>query len=158
MGSKDGGGGGKGGGRGGGGGGSKGGGGGGKGGGGSAKGGGGSTKGSGGGSGKSEGGSGSMKASGGDDSYILRAGFMAMKRKRMKLIISEMIAAMTLSWTNAKQLNDHAYIFCFSLNYAYDDHDFDGLNYMHMGAGKTWYGVPRDAAVVFEKYLTRCKS
>ncbi|PWA53050.1 jmjC domain, JmjN domain, Zinc finger, C2H2-like protein [Artemisia annua] len=31
-----------------------------------------------------------------------------------------------------------------------EDHDFHSLNYMHMGAGKTWYGVPRDAAVAFE--------
>ncbi|GJS36966.1 hypothetical protein Tco_0535348 [Tanacetum coccineum] len=38
------------------------------------------------------------------------------------------------------------------------DHDFDGLNYMHMGAGKTWYGVPRDVAVAFERHLTHYKS
>ncbi|GJR64104.1 hypothetical protein Tco_0010169 [Tanacetum coccineum] len=65
--------------------------------------------------------------------------------------------AMTLSWTNAKQLKNHTDSFCsslcdfqldfISLDYVYDD--FDGLNYMHMGAGKTWYGVPRDAAVAF---------
>nr|GEV02974.1 chaperonin like [Tanacetum cinerariifolium] len=43
-----------------------------------------------------------------------------------------------------------------SLDYAYDD--FDGLNYMHLGAGKTWYGVSRDAAVAFVRYLSHCKS
>ncbi|PWA36046.1 hypothetical protein CTI12_AA603860 [Artemisia annua] len=39
-----------------------------------------------------------------------------------------------------------------TVEYANDmpDHDFHSLNYMHMGAGKTWYGVPRDAAVAFE--------
>lgn len=31
-----------------------------------------------------------------------------------------------------------------------EDHDFHSLNYMHFGAGKTWYGVPKDAAVAFE--------
>ena len=31
-----------------------------------------------------------------------------------------------------------------------EDHDFHSLNYMHMGASKTWYGVPKDAAVAFE--------
>ncbi|KAI3512844.1 hypothetical protein L1887_20164 [Cichorium endivia] len=31
-----------------------------------------------------------------------------------------------------------------------EDHDFHSLNYMHMGAAKTWYGVPMDAAVAFE--------
>ncbi|KAL8232261.1 hypothetical protein R6Q57_002039 [Mikania cordata] len=35
-----------------------------------------------------------------------------------------------------------------------EDHDFHSLNYMHMGAGKTWYGVPRDAAVAFEDVIT----
>lgn len=34
-----------------------------------------------------------------------------------------------------------------------EDHDFHSLNYMHMGAGKTWYGVPRDAAVAFEDVI-----
>ncbi|CAI9267283.1 unnamed protein product [Lactuca saligna] len=31
-----------------------------------------------------------------------------------------------------------------------EDHDLHSLNYMHMGASKTWYGVPMDAAVAFE--------
>uniref|UniRef100_A0A0D9V9A0 JmjC domain-containing protein n=1 Tax=Leersia perrieri TaxID=77586 RepID=A0A0D9V9A0_9ORYZ len=31
-----------------------------------------------------------------------------------------------------------------------EDHDLHSLNYMHLGAGKTWYGVPRDAALAFE--------
>ncbi|KAI3522431.1 hypothetical protein L1887_00184 [Cichorium endivia] len=35
-----------------------------------------------------------------------------------------------------------------------EDHDFHSLNYMHMGAAKTWYGVPRDAAVAFEDVIT----
>ncbi|XP_024972976.1 lysine-specific demethylase REF6-like [Cynara cardunculus var. scolymus] len=34
-----------------------------------------------------------------------------------------------------------------------EDHEFHSLNYMHMGAGKTWYGVPKDAAVVFEDVI-----
>ncbi|XP_076901236.1 lysine-specific demethylase JMJ705-like [Bidens hawaiensis] len=34
-----------------------------------------------------------------------------------------------------------------------EDHDFHSLNYMHMGAGKTWYGVPRDASVAFEDVI-----
>lgn len=34
-----------------------------------------------------------------------------------------------------------------------EDHDFHSLNYMHMGAAKTWYGVPRDAAVAFEDVI-----
>ncbi|KAI6675448.1 hypothetical protein NL676_003354 [Syzygium grande] len=34
-----------------------------------------------------------------------------------------------------------------------EDHDLHSLNYMHMGAGKTWYGVPRDAAVAFEEVV-----
>lgn len=34
-----------------------------------------------------------------------------------------------------------------------EDHDFHSLNYLHMGAGKTWYGVPRDAAVAFEEVV-----
>ncbi|GKA54446.1 hypothetical protein Tco_0753395 [Tanacetum coccineum] len=29
---------------------------------------------------------------------------------------------------------------------------------MHMEAGKTWYGMPRDAAVAFVRYLSHCKS
>jgi len=31
-----------------------------------------------------------------------------------------------------------------------EDHELHSLNYLHMGAGKTWYGVPRDAAPAFE--------
>jgi hypothetical protein len=31
-----------------------------------------------------------------------------------------------------------------------EDHDLHSLNYMHYGAPKTWYGVPRDAALAFE--------
>lgn len=31
-----------------------------------------------------------------------------------------------------------------------EDHDLHSLNYLHMGAPKTWYGVPKDAAVAFE--------
>ncbi|GMH16746.1 hypothetical protein Nepgr_018587 [Nepenthes gracilis] len=34
-----------------------------------------------------------------------------------------------------------------------EDHDLHSLNYMHMGAGKTWYGVPRDAAMAFEEVV-----
>ncbi|KAK9119938.1 hypothetical protein Scep_018031 [Stephania cephalantha] len=34
-----------------------------------------------------------------------------------------------------------------------EDHDLHSLNYMHMGAGKTWYGVPRDASVAFEEVI-----
>lgn len=34
-----------------------------------------------------------------------------------------------------------------------EDHDFHSLNYMHTGAGKTWYGVPKDAAVAFEDVI-----
>ncbi|KAL2639263.1 hypothetical protein GLYMA_06G174000v4 [Glycine max] len=34
-----------------------------------------------------------------------------------------------------------------------EDHDLHSLNYLHMGAGKTWYGVPRDAAVAFEEVV-----
>lgn len=34
-----------------------------------------------------------------------------------------------------------------------EDHDLHSLNYLHMGAGKTWYGVPRDAAVAFEEVI-----
>ncbi|XP_057459549.1 lysine-specific demethylase REF6-like [Actinidia eriantha] len=34
-----------------------------------------------------------------------------------------------------------------------EDHDLHSLNYMHMGAGKTWYGVPREAAVAFEEVI-----
>lgn len=34
-----------------------------------------------------------------------------------------------------------------------EDHDLHSLNYLHMGAAKTWYGVPRDAAVAFEEVV-----
>ncbi|PKU64687.1 lysine-specific demethylase JMJ705 [Dendrobium catenatum] len=34
-----------------------------------------------------------------------------------------------------------------------EDHDLHSLNYLHMGAGKTWYGVPRDAALAFEEVV-----
>ncbi|CAN1294222.1 Lysine-specific demethylase REF6 [Linum perenne] len=34
-----------------------------------------------------------------------------------------------------------------------EDHDLHSLNYMHMGAGKTWYGVPKEAAVAFEEVV-----
>ena len=34
-----------------------------------------------------------------------------------------------------------------------EDHDLHSLNYLHVGAGKTWYGVPRDAAVAFEEVV-----
>ncbi|ONK71199.1 uncharacterized protein A4U43_C04F5900 [Asparagus officinalis] len=31
-----------------------------------------------------------------------------------------------------------------------EDHELHSLNYLHLGSGKTWYGVPRDAAIAFE--------
>ncbi|GAB2213354.1 hypothetical protein Drorol1_Dr00021386 [Drosera rotundifolia] len=34
-----------------------------------------------------------------------------------------------------------------------EDHDLHSLNYLHMGAGKTWYGVPRDSALAFEEVI-----
>ncbi|KAF9600302.1 hypothetical protein IFM89_005888 [Coptis chinensis] len=34
-----------------------------------------------------------------------------------------------------------------------EDHDLHSLNYMHMGAAKTWYGVPRDAAFAFQEVV-----
>ncbi|KZV21735.1 hypothetical protein F511_02893 [Dorcoceras hygrometricum] len=34
-----------------------------------------------------------------------------------------------------------------------EDHDFHSLNYLHMGAGKTWYGVPHEAAFAFEDVI-----
>ncbi|ESQ45713.1 hypothetical protein EUTSA_v10010068mg [Eutrema salsugineum] len=34
-----------------------------------------------------------------------------------------------------------------------EDHDLHSLNYLHMGASKTWYGVPKDAAVAFEEVV-----
>ncbi|KAJ4795159.1 Lysine-specific demethylase REF6 [Rhynchospora pubera] len=32
-----------------------------------------------------------------------------------------------------------------------EDHDLHSLNFLHFGAGKTWYGVPRDARLAFEE-------
>ncbi|KAF6165415.1 hypothetical protein GIB67_018859 [Kingdonia uniflora] len=34
-----------------------------------------------------------------------------------------------------------------------EDHDLHSLNYMHLGAGKTWYGVPRDAGIAFTEVV-----
>ncbi|KAL9672816.1 hypothetical protein QQ045_029069 [Rhodiola kirilowii] len=34
-----------------------------------------------------------------------------------------------------------------------EDHDMHSLNYLHIGASKTWYGVPRDAASSFEEVV-----
>lgn len=34
-----------------------------------------------------------------------------------------------------------------------EDHDLHSLNYLHTGAGKTWYGVPRDATLAFEEVV-----
>lgn len=34
-----------------------------------------------------------------------------------------------------------------------EDHDLHSLNYLHMGASKTWYGVPKDAASAFEEVV-----
>jgi len=34
-----------------------------------------------------------------------------------------------------------------------EDHDLHSLNYMHYGAPKTWYAVPRDAALAFEEVV-----
>lgn len=34
-----------------------------------------------------------------------------------------------------------------------EDHDLHSLNYLHMGAAKTWYGVPKDAAMAFEEVV-----
>ncbi|RWW82302.1 hypothetical protein BHE74_00009243 [Ensete ventricosum] len=34
-----------------------------------------------------------------------------------------------------------------------EDHELHSLNYLHMGAGKTWYGVPRDAGLAFEEVV-----
>ncbi|CAA7056466.1 unnamed protein product [Microthlaspi erraticum] len=34
-----------------------------------------------------------------------------------------------------------------------EDHDLHSLNYLHMGAAKTWYGVPKDAALAFEEVV-----
>ncbi|CAK9143493.1 unnamed protein product [Ilex paraguariensis] len=34
-----------------------------------------------------------------------------------------------------------------------EDHDLHSLNYLHTGTGKTWYGVPREAAIAFEEVI-----
>ncbi|KAH7684855.1 [histone H3]-lysine-36 demethylase protein [Dioscorea alata] len=34
-----------------------------------------------------------------------------------------------------------------------EDHDLHSLNYLHFGAGKTWYGVPRDARLALEDVI-----
>uniref|UniRef100_A0A7N0UW97 Lysine-specific demethylase REF6 n=1 Tax=Kalanchoe fedtschenkoi TaxID=63787 RepID=A0A7N0UW97_KALFE len=34
-----------------------------------------------------------------------------------------------------------------------EDHDMHSLNYLHLGASKTWYGVPKDAAAAFEEVV-----
>ena len=34
-----------------------------------------------------------------------------------------------------------------------EDHDLHSLNFLHYGAGKTWYGVPKDAAAAFEEVI-----
>lgn len=34
-----------------------------------------------------------------------------------------------------------------------EDHNLHSLNYLHMGSGKTWYGVPRDASLAFEEVV-----
>ncbi|KAK1570762.1 hypothetical protein Q3G72_006658 [Acer saccharum] len=34
-----------------------------------------------------------------------------------------------------------------------EDHDLHSLNYLHMGASKTWYGVPMEAANAFEEVV-----
>ncbi|CAL9188394.1 unnamed protein product [Musa hybrid cultivar] len=34
-----------------------------------------------------------------------------------------------------------------------EDHELHSLNYLHMGAGKTWYGVPRDGRLAFEEVV-----
>lgn len=34
-----------------------------------------------------------------------------------------------------------------------EDYELHSLNYLHMGTGKTWYGVPRDAALAFEEVV-----
>ncbi|CAN6464389.1 unnamed protein product [Victoria cruziana] len=34
-----------------------------------------------------------------------------------------------------------------------EDHDLHSLNYLHLGAPKTWYGVPREAAFAFEDVI-----
>ncbi|XP_039020190.1 lysine-specific demethylase REF6-like isoform X2 [Hibiscus syriacus] len=45
-----------------------------------------------------------------------------------------------------------AMLFCW-FAWHVEDHDLHSLNYLHMGAGKTWYGVPREAAVAFEEVV-----
>lgn len=34
-----------------------------------------------------------------------------------------------------------------------EDHDLHSMNYLHIGSGKTWYGVPKEAAVAFEEVI-----
>ncbi|CAM8933784.1 unnamed protein product [Rhodiola kirilowii] len=34
-----------------------------------------------------------------------------------------------------------------------EDHDLHSLNYLHLGAAKTWYGVPKQAAAAFEEVV-----
>ncbi|XP_057791470.1 lysine-specific demethylase REF6 [Salvia miltiorrhiza] len=34
-----------------------------------------------------------------------------------------------------------------------EDHDLHSMNYLHLGSGKTWYGVPKEAAVAFEEVI-----
>lgn len=33
------------------------------------------------------------------------------------------------------------------------DHELYGLDYLHMGSGRSWYGVPRDARQAFEEVV-----
>ena len=40
---------------------------------------------------------------------------------------------------------------CNPIHIPLEDHDLHSLNYMHMGASKTWYVVPIDAATTFEE-------
>ena len=34
-----------------------------------------------------------------------------------------------------------------------EDHELYGLDYLHMGSGRSWYGVPRDARQAFEEVV-----
>lgn len=34
-----------------------------------------------------------------------------------------------------------------------EDHELHSLNYSHLGAGKVWYGIPRDARLAFEEVV-----
>ncbi|KAF5198611.1 Lysine-specific demethylase ref6 [Thalictrum thalictroides] len=38
-----------------------------------------------------------------------------------------------------------------------EDHELHSLNYIHLGAAKTWYAVPKDAAVAFEEVVRTYK-